>query len=108
MDANSLILLVVFFGLMYFMMIRPENKRKKQAEEMRNGLKKGDSVTTIGGIVGKVVFTTDENVTIETSEDRVRIELTKTAIAASSGYAVKSKKAKSEPKTDPQETKIEE
>ena len=50
--GSLLIPLVVMVALMYFMMIRPENKRKKQAEEMRNSLKKGDQITTIGGITG--------------------------------------------------------
>ena len=49
----SLIMIVVMFAIIYFLMIRPENKRKKQAEEMRNSLKKGDQITTIGGIVGR-------------------------------------------------------
>ena len=61
-------------------MIRPENKRKKQAEEMRNSLKKGDWLTTIGGVYGRVVAITDRTVVIETSEDRVRVEFLKSAI----------------------------
>ena len=52
----SLIMIVVMFAIIYFLMIRPENKRKKQAEEMRNSLKKGDQITTIGGIVGRIVI----------------------------------------------------
>ena len=62
------------------LMIRPENKRKKQAEEMRNSLKKGDWLTTIGGVYGRVVAITDRTVVIETSEDRVRVEFLKSAI----------------------------
>ncbi len=72
--GSLLIPLVVMVALMYFMMIRPENKRKKQAEEMRNSLKKGDQITTIGGIVGKIVQVGEENIVIETSDDRVRRE----------------------------------
>ena len=49
-------MIVLLMAVMYFFMIRPENKRKKQAEEMRNSLKKGDTITTIGGIVGKIVM----------------------------------------------------
>ena len=78
---SLLIPLVLMIALMYFLMIRPENKRKKQAEEMRNSLKKGDQITTIGGIVGKIVQVTDENIIIETSDDRVRMELTKWAVS---------------------------
>ena len=55
-------------AMLYFLMIRPESKRKKQAEEMRNSLKKGDQITTIGGIIGKIVQVTDENIVIETSD----------------------------------------
>ena len=78
---SLLIPLVLMIALMYFLMIRPENKKKKQAEEMRNSLKKGDQITTIGGIVGKIVQVTDENIIIETSDDRVRMELTKWAVS---------------------------
>lgn len=73
--------LILMLAMLYFLMIRPENKRKKQAEEMRNSLKKGDQITTIGGIVGKIVQVSDENIIIETSDDRVRMELTKWAVS---------------------------
>ena len=79
---SPVILLVVMFAFMYFAMIRPENKRKKQAEEMRNNLKKGDQITTIGGIVGKIVMINEETIIIETSDDRVRMELSKWAVSA--------------------------
>ena len=49
-------MIVAMFAILYFMMIRPENKRKKQAQEMRDNLKKGDVITTIGGIIGKIVM----------------------------------------------------
>lgn len=81
MDYTMIIITVGMLALMYFMMIRPENKRKKQAEEMRNSLKKGDEITTIGGIVGKIVMVGEENIVIETSDDRVRMELTKWAVS---------------------------
>ena len=78
---STIIMLVLMFAVMYFLMIRPENKRKKKAQEMRDSLKKGDVITSIGGIVGKVVAVTEGTVVLETSEDRVRIELTKWAIS---------------------------
>lgn len=71
---------VVLIVVFYFLLIRPENKRKKQAEEMRGALKKGDWLTTIGGVYGRVVSITDRTVVIETSEDRVRVEFLKSAI----------------------------
>ena len=77
---ESMLLLVVLFVIMYLMLIRPENKRKKRIENMRNALRKGDTVYTIGGVVGKAVALDDETVTIETGEDRVRIQFAKWAI----------------------------
>ena len=65
---SSIIMIVALFAIMYFMMIRPENKRKKKAQEMRDGLKKGDTITTIGGIIGKVVAVNGDTFVIETSE----------------------------------------
>ena len=77
---TSILMIVVMLAIFYFLLIRPENKRKKQAEEMRSSLKKGDWITTIGGVYGRVVTITDRTVVIETSEDRVRIEFLKSAI----------------------------
>ena len=99
---SLLIPLVLMSALMYFLMIRPENKRKKQAEEMRNSLKKGDQITTIGGIVGKIVQVTDENIIIETSDDRVRMELTKWAVSTNnSNPPADAKKAKKTAEEEP-------
>ncbi len=77
---SSILMIVVMLAIFYFLLIRPENKRKKQAEEMRSSLKKGDWLTTIGGVYGRVVSITDRTVVIETSEDRVRIEFLKSAV----------------------------
>lgn len=73
-----LILIVVVF---YFLMIRPENKRKKEAEQMRSNLSVGDHVTTIGGIVGTVVSIKEDKFVLETSADQVRIEFCKWALS---------------------------
>ena len=78
----SIVMLVAMFAIFYFMLIRPENKRKKEAENMRSNLKKGDVITSIGGIVGKIVMVNDTTIIIETSEDRVRVELTKWAVSS--------------------------
>ena len=78
---SSIIMIVALFAIMYFMMIRPENKRKKKAQEMRDGLKKGDTITTIGGIIGKVVSIKDETFVLETSHDRTRIRFLKSAVS---------------------------
>ena len=82
MDYYSIIMLFVLLGILYFFMIRPENKRRKKAEELQNSLKKGDKITTIGGIVGTIVHVDTDTIVIETSEDRVRMELTKWAVSA--------------------------
>ncbi len=74
-----LLIVVVIF---YFLMIRPEKKRKKQANDMRNSLAIGDNIVTIGGIIGKIVNISDEYVTFETGEDRVRIKIAKWGISS--------------------------
>ena len=78
---TTLLPFVVQIVVFYFLLIRPENKKKKALSEMRNALAVGDEVTTIGGIIGKVVHIKDDLVTIETSEDRVRIQLARWAIS---------------------------
>ena len=77
---STLLMILIMLAVFYFLLIRPENKRKKEAENMRSSLKKGDWLTTIGGVYGKVVAITDRTVVIETSEDRVRVEFLKSAI----------------------------
>ena len=79
--GSMIIMLVIMIVVFYFFLIRPENKKKKQAEEMRSSLAVGDTITTIGGIVGKIVAVKSETIVFETSEDRVRMEVTKWAIS---------------------------
>ena len=82
---ESIILLVLMFAMLYFFMIRPENKRKKEAENLRNSLTVGDEITSIGGITGTVCAVKENTVVIETGADRVRIELTKWAVSSKNG-----------------------
>lgn len=77
-----IIMLIAMVAIMYFLMIRPENKRKKKAQEMRDSLKKGDVITSIGGIVGRIVSVSKDTIVIETSDDRVRMELAKWAVSS--------------------------
>ena len=79
--VSTIIMLAVMFAVFYFMLIRPENKRKKEAENMRSAVKVGDKITTIGGIVGTVVSIKDDKIVVETSADQVRIELAKWALS---------------------------
>ena len=97
---ESIVMLVLLLVLFYFMLIRPENKRKKAAEELRNSLKKGDKVTTIGGIVGTIVQVNDATIIIETSEDRVRMELTKWAVSTTGVQATDQPEATKKEKKD--------
>lgn len=74
-------MIVGMIAIFYFLMIRPENKRKKEAEQMRNNLSVGDSITTIGGIVGTIVSIKEDKFVIETGADQVRIEFCKWALS---------------------------
>ena len=76
----SIILIVVMFVALYFFMIRPQKKQEKEQNDMRNNLKVGDEITTIGGIIGKVVSIKEETVTIETSHDRTKIRILRSAV----------------------------
>ena len=81
-SVANILLLVVFIGMIYFMMIRPQRKKDKEDREMRSSLKVGDEIITIGGVVGKVTKITEKTVTIETGSGRNKIEFLKTAIAS--------------------------
>ena len=105
---SMILVFVAVIAIMYFLMIRPEKKKQKKVEEMRNALKVGDNITTIGGIVGDVVSIKEGKegkIVIETSADRVRVELEKwsvstnnTATAAAKKAAIESRKAAEERK----------
>lgn len=79
--GTTILMIVVLVVVFYFFLIRPENKKKKKLAEMRSSLSVGDDITTIGGMVGKVVACNNETVTFETGEDRVRIQIAKWAIS---------------------------
>jgi len=80
--GGSMLLMLAMMALVfYFLIIRPENKKKKKTEEMRNSLSLGDEITTIGGMTGKLVQITEDTVTFETGEDRVRIQIKKWGIS---------------------------
>ena len=79
--SSMIIMLILMFAIFYFLLIRPENKKKKKTEEMRNSLSLGDEITTIGGITGKIVQITEDTITFETGEDRVRIQTKKWAVS---------------------------
>ena len=80
--GSMIIMLVVLIAVFYFFMIRPENKKKKQMQEMRDSLSVGDTITTIGGIMGKIVHVNQDSIVFETGEDRVRMQVTKWAVSS--------------------------
>ena len=76
----SIGMIALVVAVFYFLLIRPEKKRERAAQEMRAALQVGDEVTTIGGIIGKVVSIKDETFVLETTRDRTRIRFLVTAI----------------------------
>ena len=95
---SMIIMLVIMFAIFYFLFIRPENKRKKKTEEMRSTLSLGDEITTIGGIVGKIVQVTEDTITFETGEDRVRIQIKKWGISTTAKMEAAEAEARSKKK----------
>ncbi len=79
-NYSFIILLVVFGVVMYFMIIRPQKKREKKQQELRSSIEVGDEVTTIGGIVGRVVNVKDDTFVLETAGDRSRMRFRRWAI----------------------------
>lgn len=80
MDLLSIGLIVVMFVALYFFMIRPQKKQEKQIKEMRDSLKVGDEITTIGGIIGKIVSIKEETLVLETSRDGTKIRILRSAV----------------------------
>ena len=74
--------LILMIALLYFMIYRPQKKQEKKDAEMRNNLEIGDQVTTIGGVIGRVVAIKDDTFVLETGSDRVKLRFTKTAVGA--------------------------
>ena len=89
----SLLPLILMFVIFWFILIRPESKRKKEAEAMRNAVKAGDDIITIGGICGTVITVKDERLVIETGADQVRMEITKWAVSSNESAAAAKKAA---------------
>ena len=77
---TTVVMLVAMVAIFYFFMYRPQKKQEKEAKDMRDGLQVGDEITTIGGIIGKIVSIKDETVLIETSNERNKIRILRTAV----------------------------
>ncbi len=78
---GSIIFLVLMIVVFYFFLIRPQKKQEKEFNNMLNSLQPGDEITTKGGIIGKVVSIKEETMVIETSKDRTKIRLLRSAVA---------------------------
>lgn len=81
----AIAMLAVMFGAMYFLMIRPQKKRQEEMAKVRDNLKIGDTIVTIGGIRGNVVSLTEDAFEIETGRDHHRMEFLRNALS----YVVK-------------------
>ena len=77
----GIVWIIVLFAIMYFMMIRPQKKKQKEEQQMRDSIEVGDEITTIGGIVGRVVTVKDDSLIIETGAERNRIKIMRWAIS---------------------------
>lgn len=77
---QMIILMVLLFAGMYFLMIRPQKKQQKKEQEIRENTQVGDEITTIGGIVGKVVTVKEDSLIIETGADKNKMKITRWAI----------------------------
>ncbi|MDF2567701.1 MAG: hypothetical protein K0R90_1157 [Oscillospiraceae bacterium] len=76
----TLVPMVLIFVVFYFLLIRPQKKKEKQTQQMRNDVQVGDEIVTAGGIVGRVVNIKEDNVVIETGSDRSKIRIKRWAI----------------------------
>ena len=74
---------IVVIGAFYFFLIRPQKKKEKAIQEMRNNIKEGTDIVTIGGIYGKVINVKEDIITIEVGADKVKLKIAKWAIGKS-------------------------
>jgi preprotein translocase subunit YajC len=79
---SMLLPILLFIPLLYFLMIRPQQKRQKQWQEMLSGIKSGDRVTTAGGIRGIILSIKDDSIIIRVAPDNLKLEIAKSAIAS--------------------------
>ena len=108
MEWTAYIWIIATFALFYFLLIRPQQKREKKDRQMRNSLEVGDNIVTIGGIVGKIVMVKPDTIVIETSDDRVRMELTKWAVSTTGVQSSGEEKSSKEEKKEDEVKKTEE
>jgi preprotein translocase subunit YajC len=78
--SSMLIMLVAIFAIFYFLMIRPESKRRKERQEMIDSLKRGDKVVTVGGLYGEIRDVHDDKIVMKIADD-VKVEVAKSSIS---------------------------
>lgn len=108
----TLMPLILLIVIMYFLLIRPQRKREKAVQAMRNAVKVGDEIITIGGICGKIVKTKDETLTIQVGADKTKFEIMRWAVskvvtdepAPSPSKKAKREETEEEPKEAPKKT----
>ncbi len=81
-SMSMILMLVAMFAVMYFLMIRPQKKKQKEEQAMRDNIEIGDEITTIGGIVGRVVTVKEDSLIIETGADRNKMKITRWAVGS--------------------------
>ena len=101
--AMQLMVLVVFIAIMYFLLIRPQKKKEKKIQDMRNSLQVGDEIITIGGICGKIVKTKDDSIVIQVGADKIKFEMMRWSV---SSVVSSSKTAKTNQMADEEEKKV--
>ena len=77
---SMIIMMVALFAIMYFLMIRPQKKKQKEEQEMRDSIQIGDEITTIGGIMGRVVTVKEDSIVLESGADRTKMKFPRWAI----------------------------
>ncbi len=89
---NTIWPFLLIIAIFYFLMIRPENKKKKQLQQMRNEIGVGDRIITIGGLVGVVVSTKEDSLVMEIGADRVRVEVMRWSVSTKTSLVVEEQK----------------
>lgn len=102
--GSTIIMIVLLIGV-FFLMYRSNKKQEKQTNDMRNNLEVGDEITTIGGIIGEIVRIKEDTITIETSKDRTKIRILRTAVRNVDVHAYEKAGVKKPTKTDDKKTK---
>ena len=99
-SAQALILPIAFLVIFYLLAIRPQQKREKKVRDMRDALRVGDEIITIGGIYGKIVRVKEDIVTIEVGSGKTKFDITKWAVGSTVNEREDKKETKKEDKKE--------